>query len=479
MNLKLKIISMIASLLLSVSVITTYINYVKDVEGAQAQLKNVSLPLSIDNIYTEVQQHMIKPLIVSSMMASDTFVRDWILVEGEKDIKSIQKYLKEIQDKYNAFTSFLVSDITKNYYHQRGLVDVVKENNEADKWYFEFNSKDELYEVNLDINTNFSDSLIMFINYKVQDYNQKIIATTGVGIKLINIVDMLDSFKKKYKYDVYFVDNNGEIILHTSDLNKRGNISKIGDLKRLEKKIRENSGDKYEYEYKDSTYMLHTKYIKELNLYLFVEVDKDKYVSDISQRFYINLLLSVLITLVIVYIIIHFINIYQARLEKIAHEDALTGLDNRRKFNHDIESMFEEFYRRHIKSLTLVILDIDDFKKINDTYGHLVGDKVLVRFAEILKENIQVSNYIARWGGEEFSILLVDISEEDILELFQKIRIAISKDEVLYDLIQGNITSSFGVGALGQNESIDALISKVDSALYAAKKSGKDKIVKA
>ncbi len=478
MNLKLKIISMIAGLLLSTSIITTYINYIKDVEGAHAQLKNVSLPLSIDNIYTEVQQQMIKPLIVSSLMANDTFVKDWIL-KGEKDLIAIQKYLKEIQEKYNAFTSFLVSDITKNYYHQKGIIDIVNEKNVADKWYFEFKNKDDLYEVNLDINTNFSDSLIMFINYKIKDYNQKYIATTGVGIKLINIVDMLESFKQKYKYDVYFVDINGEIILHTKSLDKRGNISSINGLKKLEKKIRENTGDKYKYDYNDSTYMLHTKYIKELNLYLFVEVDQDKYVKDISNRFYINLAMSVFVTLVIVFIIIHFINIYQERLEKIAHEDALTGLDNRRKFNEDIKSMFELYSRSHISSLTLIILDIDDFKKINDTLGHLVGDKVLVRFAEILKRSVRTSDFIARWGGEEFSLLLTNTSDEEVMAIAEKIRTAIKEDDVLNKLVGSSVTSSFGIGSLSHNESIDALISKADSALYEAKQSGKDKIVKA
>lgn len=478
MSLKLKIISMIASLLLGASIISTYINYIKDVEGAQAQLKNVSLPLSIDNIYTEIQQRMIKPLIVSSLMANDTFLRDWVL-NGEKDIKSIQKFLQEIQTKYDAFTSFLVSDITKNYYHSKGIIDIINKKNVADDWYFDFKNKDELYEVNLDINTNFGDSLIMFINYKVKDYKQKLIAVTGVGIKLMNIVGMLETFKKKYKYDVYFVDFNGEIILHTKGLDKRGNISSIDGLNTLEKKIRANNGDKYEYVYNNSTYMLHTKYIKELNLYLFVEVDKDKYVSSISERFYINLLISVLVTLIIVFIIIHFINLYQAKLEKIAHEDALTGLDNRRKFNEDIKSMFELYSRKHINSLTLIILDIDDFKKVNDTLGHLVGDKVLIRFGEILKDSLRKSDFIARWGGEEFSLLLPETPDEEVLKIAQKIRISIKDDEVINKLVGGSITSSFGLGRLNHNESIDAFVSKVDSALYKAKGLGKDTIVEA
>jgi len=478
MDLKFKIISMIAGLLLFASIVASFINYQKDVESMQFQLKNISLPLSVDNIYSEIQHRMIKPLIVSSLMANDTFLKDW-LIKGEKDIDSIKKYLKEIQDKYGAFTSFLVSDITKNYYHSKGLIDVINVDNKADDWYFDFVGKDALYEVNLDINENFGKSLIMFINYKVKDYKQKLIAVTGVGIKLINIEDMLQSFKNKYRYDVYFVDAKGEIMLYAKDLDKRGNISSIAGLKTLEDKIRKNKNNKYEYSYKENRYILQTKFIKELDLYLFVEVNKNEYMDDLNNRFYINLFLSILVTLIIIYIIRYFINIYQDRLEKIAHEDALTSLNNRRKFNHDIESRFEQFYRGHIKSLTLIILDIDDFKNINDNYGHLVGDKVLVRFAKILKDNIRSSDFLARWGGEEFSIMLVNASREDSLNMAKNISKKICEDTTLKELSRDKVTASFGVGNLKQNESIDALISKVDSALYEAKKLGKDTIVEA
>ncbi|MCW9026371.1 MAG: GGDEF domain-containing protein, partial [Thiovulaceae bacterium] len=144
MDLKIKIITMIAGLLLGVSIIGSIINYKKDVDSTQAQLKDISLPLSVDNIYTEIQHRMIKPLIVSSLMANDTFLRDW-LIDGEKDIKSVQKYLKEIQVKYGAFTSFLVSDKTKNYYHSKGLIDTINEKNVADDWYFNFLKNENLY----------------------------------------------------------------------------------------------------------------------------------------------------------------------------------------------------------------------------------------------------------------------------------------------------------------------------------------------
>jgi hypothetical protein len=111
------------------------VDYLGELKTAQDQLQNTSLPLSVDNIYTEIQQRMIEPLLVSSLMANDTFMRDWLL-GGEKDEATVVRYLNEIQKKYGVFTTFLVSEATKNYYHPKGLIDVVNASNSADAWYF-------------------------------------------------------------------------------------------------------------------------------------------------------------------------------------------------------------------------------------------------------------------------------------------------------------------------------------------------------
>jgi len=476
MSLKYKVIGIISGLLLSVSVISSIINYKMDVESAQAQLKNISLPLSIDNIYTEIQQEMIEPLIVASLMGNDTFLKDWI-IEGEKDVYPIQKYLYEIESKYRMFTSFLVSNITKNYYTSKGVIDNINKNNPEDDWFFDFRKKKDLYEVNLDYNKHIDDSLIMFINYKVKDYEGKLIATTGVGIKLFDIEKMLYSFKNNYRYDVYFASEDGEIILHTKELDKRGNLATIDGLKEIQPAIFGKKLNKFEYKYKDKEYLLSTKYIEQLKLYLFVEVDKKEYMANLQKTFYANLVVSLLVTLLIVLIIIYTIDIYQKQLEQQATEDSLTKLFNRRKFNKELEYMFNLHRRGKIKKLTMVMLDIDNFKIVNDTFGHLVGDKVLVRFSAILKESIRKTDLIARWGGEEFVMLFVDTKKEEILQIIEKLQRAFKEDKVLQDILDKPITASFGFSELRSEDSQDGLIGKVDKALYEAKNSGKDKLV--
>jgi len=475
MRLKTKVVIIIAGLLLGVSITGSIINYMKNVRDTQEQLQNTSLPLSVDNIYTEIQQRMIEPLLVSSLMSNDTFLRDWIM-EGETDINGIMRYLTEIQQKYDIFTTFLVSDKTKHYYHPRGRIDVLNKENSADAWYFNFKNQTEPYEINLDHNANLGDFLVMFINYKVMDYSNQMIGVTGVGVRLLNIEEMLTSFKTRYKYDVYFVDQKGELTLFSKGLNKRGNIANIEGLNKIQEAIFSDKQTQFDYKDKDGEYLLNTKYIEKLKLHLFVEINKKEYLNELKKTFYSNLLASILVTVLVTLIILYTINIYQKQLVQMASEDSLTRLANRRKFNEDFEKLYKR-YKKGVNRLTLLLIDIDDFKSVNDTYGHLIGDEALVRVADILRVELRASDMIARWGGEEFALLLVDVTSQNATEIAQKICYAIREDKVLNELLQRPLTVSIGLGEMSSLESQDGLVHKVDNALYEAKKAGKDQVV--
>jgi len=476
MSIKYKVIAVIVTLLLGVSITNSIFNYQKDIDLAQTQLKKISMPLSIDNIYTVIQQKMIEPLIVSSLMANNTFAIDWLL-DGEKDISQIQRYLKEVKEKYGMFTTFLVSDRTKNYYHSKGIIDVINKDNSDDDWFYDFKNKKDVYEVNLDYNKHLGNSLVMFINYKLKDYVGDFLAVAGVGIKLFDIEDMLKTFKNKYGYSVYFVDEDGEIMLHTKDLDKRGNISSIDGLREISNDIFDKKITQFEYKSKDTEYLLSVKYIEQLRLYLLVEVDRDEYMSKLDRMLLINLLVSIVVTFLVVFIIVYVINIYQEKLETKAEEDYLTKLPNRRKFSDDFDHLINLIRRGNLKKLTLLILDIDDFKKVNDTYGHLVGDKILVRIAKILKENLRNTDLVARWGGEEFTVLFIDTNKDDAIRLSEKLRVAIKENKEIKNTLDRGLTVSLGLSELTSGDSEDGLITKADNALYEAKNSGKDRLV--
>ncbi len=159
-------------------------------------------------------------------------------------------------------------------------------------------------------------------------------------------------------------------------------------------------------------------------------------------------------------------------LEKISTTDYLTGLYNRHKLNDILKSEFHRANR--IKSpFGVILLDIDFFKNINDTYGHNVGDSVLKEISNLLKQNIRVSDTLGRWGGEEFLIIVPQGDKQKEQILAKKLRLSIEK----YSFITvKNITASFGVATYQEGDNIDSLIKRADDALYKAKENGRNKV---
>ena len=472
MQSKYKVIFIITTLLLILSISTAIINYFVAIQTAQKQLKEQSLPLSLDNIYTEIQKNIVQPYLVSSMMANDTFVKDWI-INNEMNNEKIEQYLDSINNKYKMFSSFLVSDKTKNYYTQNGYVETINENKDDNKWYFEFKKTTESNEINIDHNQALSNSLIMFINYKIFDSNYHFIGATGVAIKIEYIDEMLKSFRQKYGFKVTFFNKEGQIILAERDLTPYENIESSPLLKSLKNKVISKENQILEINHNNEKYLLSAKYIPELNLYLAVEAKLDDYLKDAKNTFYFNLFISLFITFLVAWIIFNVIKKYNFKLEYMAFNDSLTGLYNRRHFEEVFAKQIHLF-KRQKQSFSILFMDIDNFKNINDTHGHEVGDFIIKNIAKLLKQNLRESDTIARWGGEEFVVLLQNSNSTTAFEISEKIRNIIQNNMILHNAIGKYATASFGVTEFLESDSMDLVLSRVDKAMYTSKTNGKN-----
>ncbi len=152
--------------------------------------------------------------------------------------------------------------------------------------------------------------------------------------------------------------------------------------------------------------------------------------------------------------------------------DHLTNAISKDSFNEIIG--FKIIESKHTNSpLSIILFDIDHFKKINDTYGHLVGDTVLRELSEVVRASIRESEYFVRWGGEEFIILLPGTSLEGAKMVAEKLRRAIESH--LFSTV-GRVTSSFGVTALRTDDTIKTFIERCDEALYEAKEGGRNRV---
>ncbi|HEX5470233.1 MAG TPA: GGDEF domain-containing protein, partial [Lacipirellulaceae bacterium] len=153
--------------------------------------------------------------------------------------------------------------------------------------------------------------------------------------------------------------------------------------------------------------------------------------------------------------------------------DPLTGLPNRREFNERVEERMAAWTRRH-DVFSLLLLDVDHFKKLNDRHGHLAGDQVLAAIGRALRGAIRREDAVARYGGEEFAILLPSTPLEQAVVVVQKVREAVARTIVNRNGQQMSITISAGLATIEPNERVEMLIQRADSALYAAKAAGRN-----
>lgn len=160
------------------------------------------------------------------------------------------------------------------------------------------------------------------------------------------------------------------------------------------------------------------------------------------------------------------------KLKEISDKDRLTGIYNRRK----LEEILKEIYnkaQRYNKVFSIILLDLDHFKKVNDNYGHQAGDKVLKEVSSLLLEKIRKVDYCGRWGGEEFLIILPETDLESAVILAKRLRGEI--ENYKFTKVE-KITSSFGVSAYSNNKDIKDIIKAADDALYKAKDEGRNRV---
>ena len=160
-------------------------------------------------------------------------------------------------------------------------------------------------------------------------------------------------------------------------------------------------------------------------------------------------------------------NIETETLKDQITRDPLTGALNR--------SGIEPVFTTEIPIISLAFIDIDHFKKINDNYGHTVGDEVLVEFTSVISKNCRDTDFLARWGGEEFILVCPNTTIDQLFELTESLRNLLEEHEWPHGI---QLTSSFGI-AQKKNEDISSFIERADQALYSAKAQGRNRVISA
>ena len=334
------------------------------------------------------------------------------------------------------------------------------------------------------LKTFFIDSKIQLLASLIISIILSLIISREINIRL-NTKMRLHSIQEHSKKDRVIFDSSNDMIVVSKkniiiDANKKFltfyNKNSIDDLESLRHSMHKL------FVIEDECFSLSSEKEEDLWIEKILELDEERRVvcildTDVNKR-YFHLHLTSLCVLTSEWLII-FSEITEIRtkhkvLEKQAYFDSLTQVYNRHYFMENFSGIYSSVDNRY-ERMSLIMLDIDHFKSINDTYGHDVGDVTLKNLAELIKANIRDSDLFARWGGEEF-MLLVESNLVGALKISEHIRVVIEKSIRENSEVQ-NITCSFGVALLSDYSSTDEALKAVDINLYKAKESGRNKVI--
>jgi len=260
------------------------------------------------------------------------------------------------------------------------------------------------------------------------------------------------------------------------------NISKFAEIREeLDSKMK--IGDKFALYIQDKGHVevlsfLPIRNLKEKTIAWLVSYDESEFIELTLKNIFIMRIVVLLFTTILVYFIAlqlrskELIDALLKKTKEKAYIDTLTKIYNRNKFDEVFDEEISRL-KRYKYSLSMAIIDVDKFKDLNDTYGHLMGDEILTTLAQTLNKNIRTTDILARWGGEEFVILFTHTTLHDA-----KIVCSNLKDRVqsIEHPIAGNITISLGITEYKEGDSIDSIFKRCDRALYQAKINGRNRI---
>ena len=477
-RLRSRLIAVVALLLALAFVGTNLVSYQVSRTALKRGVVERELPLTGDTIYSEIQADLVRPVFVSSLMAHDTFVRDWVLA-GEQNPEQMRRFLDEIRTKYGFFTAFFVSEATRRYYHFSGISKQVREDEPRDIWFFRVRRMEQDYEINVDPNQQQDDRITVFINFRVMDFEGNFIGAIGVGLELDTLANVIERYRGDFRRHVFFVERSGRITLHPDrEIAYRRRLADLPGLGAIAADVAASDRGTFEYEADDGVVLLTTRYIPELDWVLVVEQREAVATAAAGEGVTANFAIGLVAILLTGLAIAFAVNGFQRRLEFMATTDGLTALSNRQVFDATLAEQVERAHRS-ASPLSLIMIDLDHFKQINDRHGHLNGDRILAAAGRLLREGTRRTDTIARWGGEEFALLAFNCDGAGAVKLAETLRRRIAEELRVDGLPDVRTTASFGIATLADADNAEGLVARADRALYRAKAEGRDRVVTA
>ena len=388
LSVRTNLVAVIGAILIVGFGVSSLISYQVSRESLREALIGHELPLTSDNIYSEIQRDLLRPVFVAKMMADDTFVRDWLL-EGETSPDRMIRYLEEIRKQYGLFTSFLVSEMTRRYYHFSGISQIVSEDDPKDAWYFRVRNMDEEHEINVDQNEEQQDALTIFINQKVYDYDGRYIATTGVGLAFDALSNVVARYKENYSRHVYFVNETGKIMVRSNDASiSEDNIHDAAGASGIADELLTSAQSFFEYDRNGEAMLVSARHIPELNWWVIIEQEEAQALAGIRQSLITNFFVGLVAIVLTLVTVLYAVNLFYARLEQKAIEMAELAeheatLNRQLKYESEVKDRFFSIISHELISPFSALLSGTE---LMSKQAHLYDKEQLVELAGKVNE---------------------------------------------------------------------------------------------
>jgi diguanylate cyclase (GGDEF)-like protein len=413
--------------------------------------------------------------VLASRLAADNSLLVDLLLGGNQQTAAIATYLRSVQRSTGVSTAFLVSEQSRKYYGPSGLVRTINTASAQDQWYQHFLDSGRAVELNLDRDTADSSRTLAFVNVRIEGADRQLLGVAGLGVDVDFLRSKLAGYQRDYGARLLLVNKAGEIALASDD--SSGSLAELPDIGKLSRAILSHPKMALQLDSADSYYYVNAIQIPRSGWTLVVIQQPNAEEEALRRLLIQNTVAALLIGCLLIIVGRLTIGRDQEKLEHSASTDNLSGLLNRQAFAAIYTELTSAGSRSNAK-LAIALMDIDHFKRVNDTYGHPAGDAVIRAVARAIKASVRESDPVFRWGGEEFLLLLPMSNLEQAMARLEALRSHLRATEIQLEPTDArtSVTLSFGLTLHQSGESSATALDRADRALYEAKRTGRDRI---
>lgn|GEM_PF-3086950 len=444
---------------------------IADLAGKQSQQQQQS----ISPVFALIERELLNPLQIATAL-SNVGVYDEYFLSETPDQDKLMALLKKYEDTFG-LPFYLAHEKSRKQYNSDGSVFDLIEGQVF--WYFTL--KDETdYPVQAVLGKR--EDVHLYIDVREYDEQGKFTGFVGVGKSLADFIESFQQFRFQYGHEFVFVNNNDEIVLSSiPDLSPEKSsypddsigIKSTQDIvwfERFTELAKDDPEPSVIVPSENGDLLVSKLTLESLNWSLYIVTPLNVRQNEVNVSFAIYIAIGLFLAVIAYKLLYHIVDVYFDRISKNKNKDELTRLANR-----DHARVFFNKMRKQERQVAIIIADLDDFKKLNASFGHVNGDKVIKAVSELFAEKMREDDLLVRWGGEEFAIILPYTTNEEAGSIAEELRKILERTPIQIDNQPTSITASFGHFASRQySENIDMLIEQAYRAMFISKGRGKN-----